>query len=101
MSEIKTTINKLFAQAESEMKIGNAGAAKLYREKAESLMGTNKLTKKQLSEPVVYHVQGSWKCSCGAVISLDLQGANDFTARLANIMLAPHHAHGHRLEKIG
>ncbi len=99
MSEIKDKIRKLLAHAESEKKIGNADAASAYRKKAESLLRTNNLTRRALKEPETFHVAGEWICSCGARISLDLQCAAAGIAKLANMILAPHHAQGHRLRK--
>ena len=97
--EQKERIRKLLAHAESAAKIGNETEAKSYKTHARTLMRRHKITKKSLTTPPpVKRIQGTWECSCGMALTLDIEG--DGLAIFYNNLIFSHNQNGHRLVKV-
>lgn len=92
-----STLQKLIAHEKSARAIGNIAEADAYARKINDAKKTMPAPKPAAGKPA--RISGTWQCSCGTEINLDLDGSKS-GQRLLDLMLAPHKAFGHRLIKI-
>lgn len=86
-------IKKLLQHANSARALGNVAEADAYKRKAVEL------ERLAITKRAAQKISGKWKCSCGFLISLDID-AGELTQKLVDAQLNPHRGAGHFLVEI-
>lgn len=86
-------LQKLINHEASAREIGNIAEADAYKRKIGEMKKNVAVVRESQK------VSGTWKCSCGISISLEID-AGEFGRQIAEMQFAPHRNNGHKLEKI-
>lgn len=89
----ESKLQKLINHERSVRRLGNIAEADAYAKKIKEIKKSQRIQRESQK------VSGTWRCSCGFNISLEID-AGAFGPQFAEISLAPHRNPGYTLTKI-